>query len=157
MKPNIREFQEKDKNAVKEIFSMYWTDPEFLEELSNELNLYINNQSNKSRFLVVEENDEVLGIAGYKKIPDYLKEFAKTKNPVELYIIAVKYKRKGIGIKLKAELIESIKEMGYSEILLFSPNSHKESWNFHDTFNFQRIGEVIPPEDELGQVWGRVL
>ncbi len=153
----IREFKEKDQNAVEKIFSMYWTDSEFLHELSDELTLYLKQKNDNSRFFVSEENGEVSGVAGYKQIPDYLKKYAKTANPTELYIIAVKYKRKGIGRELKSKLIYVVKEMGFSEMLLFSPESHKESWNFHDLLDFERIREATPPEDGSGWVWSRVL
>jgi L-amino acid N-acyltransferase YncA len=69
----------------------------------------------------------------------------------------VKYKRKGIGRELKSKLIEEIKNNGFSEILLYSPNTHQESWNFHDTLGFDRVGEVTPPEDEAGHVWRKIL
>lgn len=74
-----------------------------------------------------------------------------------MYVIASKYKRKGIGGKLKAQLIEEVRRIGFSEILLFSPNSHDESWGFHDKLGFERAGDVTPPDDEVGQVWRKVL
>jgi L-amino acid N-acyltransferase YncA len=154
----IRKFQESDHNAVEEIFALYWTDPEFIKELSSELQLYVKNSSNKDcGFFVAEENGEMLGIAGFKKLANYLEPYAQTDNPVELYVIAVKYKRNGIGEKLKLKLIEEVRRSGFSETLLFSPNSHDESWGFHDRLGFERAGEVTPPEDEIGQVWRKVL
>lgn len=155
---NIREFQKSDQKAVEEIFSLYWTDPEFLKELSNELQSYIKEAPNKDYgFFVAEENSEILGIVGFKKLADYLKPYVLTDNPIEFYVIAVKYKRKGIGEKLKLKLIEEAQRSGFSEILLFSPNSHDESWGFHDRLGFKRAGEVIPPDDEVGQVWQKIL
>jgi len=153
----VRELKKEDKNAVEEIFPVYWTDPVFLKELSDELTSYLNEEKDSPKFFVSEEDSEILGIVGYKKIPEYLKVFAKTDNPVELYVIAVKHKRKGIGSKLKAKLVEAVKETGFSEVLLFSPESHKESWSFHDTLDFKRVGEVTPPDDDLGHVWSKVL
>jgi L-amino acid N-acyltransferase YncA len=154
----IREFQKRDKKASKDIFSLYWTDPEFLNELSNYLQSYIDEGPTRDLgFFVAEENDEILGIAGFKKVAGYLTSFALTNKPAELYVIASKYKGKGIGTKLKLKLIEKIKDLGFSEILFFSPNSHQESWDFHDKFGFERIGEVTPPEDKIGQAWRKIL
>lgn len=147
----IREFAEKDRKDVEEIFLKYWNDPIFLKELSDALT------DNPSKFYVAKDNNEIIGIVGHKNTPDYLKEFAKTDNPLELYVIASKYKRKGIGKILKSKIIEVAQKNGFSEILLFSPGTHDSSWEFHDTLNFQRIGEVTPPEDEEGYVWSRVL
>lgn len=153
----IREFKEQDQKEVEEIFSLYWTDPVFLRELSNELTAYLKQENNNPRFFIAKENDEIVGITGYKRLPDYLKGYAKTSNPVELYIIAAKYKRKGIGIKLKCELLKEIKKANFTEVLLYSPETHKDSWGFHDLLNFERAGKVTPPEDELGQVWRKIL
>jgi L-amino acid N-acyltransferase YncA len=58
---------------------------------------------------------------------------------------------------LKSFIISLIKEKGFSEILLYSPETHKESWKFHDTLGFERVGEVIPPDDEVGMVWRKGL
>lgn len=154
----IRELQKIDQKAVEKIFSLYWTDPEFLKELSDELSSCIKKDPNKDcGFFVAEENGEILGIVGFKKLADYLKLYASTINPVEFYVVAVKYKRKGIGERLKLRLIEEVRKSGFTEILLFSPNSHDESWGFHDQMGFKRIGEVTPPEDEIGQVWQKIL
>lgn len=154
----IREFKESDQKAMEEIFALYWTDPEFLKELSGELQSYLKRTSKEdSGFFVAEENSEILGIVGLRKLPNYLKLYALTNNPVELYVIAVKHKRKGVGEKLKLKLIKEARRFGFSEILLFSPNSHSKSWGFHDKFGFERAGEITPPDDEIGQVWRKIL
>jgi [ribosomal protein S18]-alanine N-acetyltransferase len=147
----IRGFQEKDQKAAEEIFALYWTDPEFLKELSDELN------KNNSSFFVAEENNEILGIVGFKELPDYLKPYALTDRPIEFYVIAVKYKKRGIGESLKIKLIEEARNRGFSEILLYSPHTHDGSWNFHDKLEFERVGEITPPEDEVGQLWRKIL
>ncbi|PIR45446.1 MAG: hypothetical protein COV09_01410 [Candidatus Vogelbacteria bacterium CG10_big_fil_rev_8_21_14_0_10_50_13] len=155
---DIREFKKNDKKAIEGLFSLYWTDPEFLKELSDELQLYLEKGVNKDRgFWVAEEKGEILGIVGFKKLADYLRPYALTDNPVEFYIIAVKHKRQGVGTKLKLKLIDEVKNLGFSEILLFSPGSHDESWTFHDNLGFERVGEVTPPDDEIGHVWRKVL
>jgi len=105
----IREFKQGDQKEVEEIFALYWTDPEFLEELSGELQSFIKMSLNKDLgFFVAEENNEVVGIVGFKKLADYFKPYTKTNNPIELYVIAVKNKRKGIGKKLKIKFIEEV-------------------------------------------------
>ncbi len=154
----IREFKQGDQKAVEKIFALYWTDPEFLKELSDELQVFIKMTLNKDLgFFVSEENNEITGIVGFKKLADYLKLYTITNTPIELYVIAVKHKRKGIGEKLKMKLIEEVKKMGFNEILFFSPNSHNESWSFHDLLDFERVGEITPPDDEIGQIWRKVL
>ncbi len=154
----IREFQEGDQKAVEEISVLYWTDPEFLTELSSELQSYSKETLKKdSGFFVATEGDEILGVVGFKKLADYLKPYALTSNPVEFYVIAVKHKRRGIGEALRLKLIEEVQKSGFTEILLYSPNSHNESWGFHDRLGFERVGEVTPPDDDIGQVWRKIL
>lgn len=147
----ITNFTEQDREQVESIFSMYWNDPIFLKELSDAIT------DNPEKFYVAKDRDEVVGVLGYKNPPDYFNEFVKTDNPVELYVIASKYKRKGIGMNLKEKMIDVAREKGFSEIVLFSPGTHDSSWEFHDTLNFQRMGEVTPPDDDVGHVWSRVL
>jgi len=154
----IRNFQEKDFEQAKEIFALYWTDPEFLKELSSELQVFIDMKGNgTSGFFVAEEDNKIIGIIGYKKLVDYLKPYTLTDNPVEFYVIAVKNKRMGVGKKLKQKLLEEAQKLGFSEIILYSPGTHDESWHFHDSQGFERLGEVTPPDDDIGQVWRKVL
>ena len=154
----IRKFKKNDLEAVEKIFALHWTDPVFLKELSDELESYTKtNQNIDSGFFVAEDKKEILGIVGFRKLPDYLKHFALTSKPIELYVIAVKYKRIGIGKMLKLKLIEEVHKSGFSEILLYSPGSHNESWEFHDILDFERVGEVTPPEDDIGHVWRKIL
>jgi N-acetylglutamate synthase-like GNAT family acetyltransferase len=77
----IRDYSEKDKSAIQNIFTRYWTDEEFLNELTEELNGEV------CRFYVAEKDDEVVGIAGFRESPEYLRVYAETKNPAELYIV----------------------------------------------------------------------
>ncbi|MFH1178226.1 MAG: GNAT family N-acetyltransferase [bacterium] len=154
----IREFQESDQKAVEEIFALYWTDPEFLKELSSELQSYVKKTPKKdSGFFVATENNEILGIVGFRKLANYLKPYTLTNNPVEFYVIAVKYKRRDLGKILKLKLIKEVRKFGFTEIILYSPNSHSESWYFHDKLGFERAGEVTPPDDDIGQVWRKIL
>lgn len=154
----IREYQEGDKKAVEGIFALYWTDPVFLEELSDELESCGKDTSQKDRgFYVVEDNNTIEGIIGYKKLPDYLKPYSITDNPIELYVVASKEQRRGVGGKLKESFLEEVRRLGFGEVLLYSPNSHSDSWGFHDTLGFERVGEVTPPKDDIGHVWRKVL
>lgn len=157
----IRNFRKNDLEAVQKIFALYWNDPVFLKELSQKLEVYINQSkeylNEKLRFFVAEEKDEVVGVAGFRNAPSYLKAYAKTDNPTELYILAVKYKNKGIGKELKLKRMKEAKNLGFTEAILYSPNSHKESWIFHDKFGFERGPAIIDPDGEPGQIWRKIL
>ena len=157
----IRDFQKGDKEAVEKIFALYWTDPEFLKKLSDKLKMCIDQTQEyidkKYRFFVAEEKGEVVGIAGFRSAPDHMKVFAKTNNPAEFYVLASKYKDKGIGKALRLKRIEEAKKLGFTEIVLYSPNSHSDSWGFHDKLDFERVGEAVAPDGEPGQIWRKVL
>ncbi len=153
-----RDFRIDDQEAVEKIHALYWTDQEFLRELSNnlKLSLYIGNNIKNDcstyKFFVVVEKNEVVGSAGFTNTPDYLKQYVKTNTPIELYIIAVKYKNRGIGKYLVAKMTEEAKNLCYTEILIYSPDTHKESWKFYDEFG-KMVGKVIAPDGYPGQVW----
>ncbi len=157
----IRNFQKEDREEVEAIFALYWTDPEFLKRLSDKLNMCIEQTKEyldkKYRFFVAEENGEVVGIAGLRSAPDHMKLYTKTNNPAEFYVLASKYKNKGIGTALRLKRIEEAKKLGFTEVVLYSPNSHKESWAFHDKMGFEMVGEALAPDGEPGQIWRRVL
>jgi L-amino acid N-acyltransferase YncA len=148
----FRVYQKEFKNEVEEIFKLYWNDPEYLEELSVALD------SDICKFYVVEENNEIVGVAGIRNAENYLKEYTSTSNPVELYLIASKTKGKGIGSELTKFIIEESKKLGYTEIILYSPETHNGSWGFYEKNGFIQHGIVNDPDDGYpGMVWRRVL
>ena len=83
--------------------------------------------------------------------------YAETNNPAELYVIAVKYQNQGIGSHLREYIIKEIKGLGYTEILFFSGEMHKESWKFHDDSGFKKVGESTAPNGEKGYIWQMAL
>jgi len=157
----IRNFQKSDLKAVEEIFVLYWTDSEFLKKLSTKLEMCIGQTKEyidkKYRFFVAEENGEVVGIVIIRNAPDAMRIYAQTDNPVELYVIAAKYKNRGIGKELRKKAIEEAKHLGFTEMVFYSPDSHKESWNFHDQLNFERVEGVVSFDEEPGRIWRKIL
>ena len=154
----IRDFEQKDRKAVEEIFAMYWTDPEFLEKLGEKLERCIQGTDTQGfRFFVAEENGEIVGVAGMRRAPDHMKVYATTQNPVEFYVLAAKYKNKGIGQALRLKRMEEAKRLGFTEIVFYSPDSHKESWSFHDKLGFERVGSAVAPDGEPGMIWRKFL
>ena len=159
----IRDFKEEDLGEVEKIFSTYWTDPEFLEETSRELYKFIDQTKEAKRrnyrFFVAEDRGKVLGIAGMRSAPDHMKVYTKTPDPVEFYISAVKkgHRRKRIGNTLRVRRLEEAVKLGYTEVVLYSPDSHKESWIFHDRHGFKRVGPAVAPDGEPGIIWRKEL
>lgn len=156
----IRDFQKNDKRGVEEIFALYWTDSGFLKKLSEKLEMcisqtqeYINKQY---RFFVAEENNEIVGIVITRKAPEAMKLYAQTENPAELYVIASKYKHKGIGKELRMKALEEVKKLGFTEMVFYSPDSHKESWSFHNQLGFERVPGVVSFDEEPGGIWRKI-
>lgn len=152
----IRELYKEDKQPLEKIFSMYWTDDEFRKKLSRRLAQYLDKDSealdSKFEYLVAEKDGEVVGVISFRKCPEKMKKFTRTSNPAEAYVLAVKYKRKGIGGALFARALEKIKDSGYTETVFYSPESHNDSWVFHDSLGFERVGPA-EVDGEAGRIW----
>ena len=156
----IRELENKDVLEVENIYGLYWSDS-FRENLSKKLKDYIENSlesiEQKFEYFVAEENGEVVGVTALRKLQNHMQSYANTNNGAELYVTAVKHKKKGIGTALRTKIIEEAKNAGYLEMLFFSAESHKDSWAFHDNSNFKRVADSIAPNGEKGKIWRMVF
>jgi L-amino acid N-acyltransferase YncA len=148
----INKYSNSHKSEIEGIFRIYWTDPEYLQELNDAL------ASENFNFYVALDNDEVVGVAGIRKAENFLKEYTTTTNPVELYIIASKNKNKGTGGFLFNYVEKEYIKMNYSEIICYSPETHNSSWRFYQKSGFIQRGIVNDPEDGYpGMVWRKML
>lgn len=148
----IRDYNEKDKRSVRNIFAKYWTDEEFLSELENNLN------KKDVHFYVAEKDGIVVGIAGFRKAPEHLRIHAETNNPAELYVIASLSKNEGIGGVLAQKIIESAKNLNFTEIECYSPETHNSSWGFYEKHGFASHGIINDPDDGYpGMLWKKVI
>lgn len=148
----FRKFQKSDQSAVLEIFSSYWTDPEFLKELAQELN------NMACIFYVAEENSEIVGVAGLRNASTHLSTHANTDRPAELYIIASKYQNKGVGTFLGQKIIEEAEKLKFTEILCYSPETHNDSWKFYEKLGFTKQGIINDPDDGYpGMLWQKII
>lgn len=157
---SVRELRKEDTDQVQRILELYWTDDEFLEKLKNRLKQFLENSleviEQEFKYFVAEENGEVVGIGAMRKPPEKMKKYAITNNPVEFYVLASKYQNKGIGTALRNKRMEEAKKQGYTEVLFYSPESHRESWKFHDSSGGERIYPVSI-DDEPGCIWRIML
>lgn len=148
----IRDYSEKDKSAVQNIFTKYWTDEEFLSELSK------NVDDGNMHFYVAEKDDEVVGVVGFREAPDYLRLYAETKTPAELYIVASKLQNEGIGSTLVQKVIEEAKNLFFTEIECYSPETHDSSWKFYEKLGFTMHGIIKDPDDGYpGMLWRKII
>lgn len=148
----IRDYNEKDRNAIQNIFTKYWTDEEFLSELVKNID------ERKMRFYVAEKDDAVVGVAGFREAPEYLRIYAETKNPAELYIVASKLQNEGIGSALVQKVVEDAKNLFFTEIECYSPETHNSSWKFYEKLGFTRHGIIRDPDDGYpGMLWRKII
>lgn len=157
-----RDYNNKDKQEVKAIFTQYWTDKDFLDELLRELDNSLNplekGYSNVSAFFVAEDDHTIVGIAGFRKAPEHLRKHADTKTSAELYIIASKFKNEGIGNTLGNKVIQEAQKLGFTEIICYSPETHNSSWSFYENLSFIKSGIIHDPDDgHPGMLWKRIL
>jgi N-acetylglutamate synthase-like GNAT family acetyltransferase len=156
----IRELRAEDVNQVEKIFDLYWKDA-FRERLADKLTKYFQHDSElvdqKMKFFVAEENGEIVGVAGIRRSPGHMQKYVTTGNPGELYVIAVRGRGGGIGEALKSHCLAEAGKEGYTEVVLFSGESHRDAWKFHDK-HFKRLGTAVSPTGgEGGYVWGKII
>jgi len=156
----IRKLEERDKKQVENIFDLYWNDS-FRENLQEKLEGYLERNDNiisqNFNMFVLEEDNYILGVAAYRDAPSHMIEYVSTSKPAEMYVVAVKEKGKGVGTKLRDYRIQTAREEGFTELLFFSGESHKDSWGFHDNSDFERVSEALAPNGEKGYIWRMVL
>lgn len=156
----IRELKMEDVEAVRGILDLYWDGElkeRFIQRMIGFLDKTPESIENKYRCFVAEDNGEIVGMAVSRNAPEHMKQYVETNNPVELYLLAVKNKNKGIGSALREKRIEEARMEGYTEAVFYSAESHKNSWGFHDNSDFKRTGPAMAPNGEKGFIWRMML
>jgi GNAT superfamily N-acetyltransferase len=157
---NIRPLELRDVPQVESIFDLYWSG-EFRKHLSERLQGYAAQDplivDQGFKYLVADENGEVVGVAALRRAPEHMRQYAVTSNPVEFYIIAVKDRGRGVGTVLRNARIEEAKRLGYTEALLFSGEDRKDAWPFHDNSEFTRVASATAPNGEPGHIWQMIF
>ena len=152
----VRKAELKDKKSIEDIFDLYWSDS-FRHNLEDKLDTFLSNTevavAQKLLFIVVEDEGQVVGVAATRDCPEHMLEFTATENPAEFYVAAAKHTGRGIGTLLRDKRVRLMKDEGYTEIVFFSGETHKDSWGFHDNSSFERVGETQAPNGEKGYVW----
>lgn len=155
----VRDLKKEDQKEVEKIFDLYWRGV-FREHLQDKIEKNFSGDpeivAQKFKFFVAEANDEIVGIAGMRTAPESMRKYSNTPNVAEFYVLAVKYKGKDIGKELVKKRLTEAKESGYTEVVVFSGISHKDAWSFHDKY-YERAGEDVAPNGELGMIWRKIL
>lgn len=152
----IRELQKSDVPQIEAIYDLYWSG-DFRENISKRLNQFVENATEITEqhfaYFVAEENSEVLGVVAIRNCPTHMREYATTPNPGEIYILAAKTKGTGIGKSLIQKTLSESRIAGYTESLLYSGETHSDSWGFYDHLGFARVGSSVAPNGEQGHIW----
>ncbi|MFZ2049047.1 MAG: GNAT family N-acetyltransferase [Minisyncoccia bacterium] len=155
-KGTIRELNRGDVEAVKEILSLYWSGElkeHFIKRMLDFLDKTPESIGQKYKYFVAVDGGEVVGVTVSRNAPPHMRQYTHSDNPVEFYIMASKYKNKGIGTALREKRLIEAKNDGYTEAVLYSADSHKDSWDFHDHSDFNRVAQAKAPNGETGYVW----
>jgi len=157
----IRNISGDDFKAIEGIINLYWPNNEFrshlLERIKSVLDGSQDSVKQGFKYFVAENNSEVVGVIGFRNAPDHMLSFTKTGKSLELYTLAVKNRGDGAGRALVEKMFETAKVLGYTEVVLFNPDSLETSWGFYDHLGFQRIGSAIAPNGEAGHMWQMLL
>lgn len=157
----IRFIQEKDLQDIKNILSLYWPEEDLQDRFMSRLTGVVTHDPEvvKTNFvcLVAEDNGAVAGFAGFRKAPEHMLQYATTSNTVEGYILATRPKDIGTGEALVKKALEIMKDTGYTEVVLYSGETHKDSWGFYEHLNFENAGPMTAPNGEAGVVWKMLL
>lgn len=148
----IKKYNKNNKEKVENVFKLYWNDPEFLSELSENL------ESDNCKFYTALDGDNLCGVIGIRRVGNFLKKYISTNKAIELYIIASKAKNKGVGTVLFKNILNKCKKYGYTEIICYSPETHNDSWRFYEKNGFTSLGIVTDPDDGCpGMLWKILL
>jgi len=152
----IRELKSEDIEGVGNILGLYWSGElkdRFLKRLKDFVARTPESIKEEYKCFVAEENKEVVGIAVFRKVPEHMRQYANTDKAVEFYLLAAKYKSRGIGRALGEKELEEAKKEGFTEGIFYSAESHKDSWGFYDKSNFKRTAPATAPNGEAGYIW----
>lgn len=162
MQLTIRNLKQGDLRAIQEILPLYWPEENlrvrFMDRLTG-----IANQDPEiigSGFvgLVAEENDKVVGVGAFRKAPQHMLDYATPgANTAEGYLLATNPRNSGVGEALVKKALDLMKEAGYTEVVLYNGESHKDSWGFYEHLKFENAGPMAAPNGEVGVVWKMVL
>ena len=161
MQTTIHNLKQEDLQFIQKIFTLYWPEEDLRERFMQRLIGVVNKDPEiaRSNFvcLVAEENNEAVGLIGFRTAPEHMRNYATTDTTAEIYILAAKIKGQGTGRALVEKSLETLRASGYNEVVLYSGETHKDSYGFYEHMKFENAGPMSAPNGEVGVVWKMVL
>ena len=150
---SIRITREEDLEKIYLIIDKYWDD-KFGVHVKGKIFNFVNGAIEDKSFEVFTLMKEgvVMGFAALRNTPNHMSRFSNSPKSAEFYVIAVDEKGKGHGKELRDFRLDYLRERGYEEVIFFSGETHKDSWDFHDSYA-KRVGDMNAPDGERGVVW----
>jgi len=134
-----------DLSTINTILTQ-WTDQEEVEKYLQRIENEINGKTEYGmQFWVLQDDDQVVGVAGLADILPKIKEFSQTYNPCEIKILYLDKNQRGKGYgKSFLDFLESeAVERGRTEILVRSATLYKDTaWGFYEKFDYKRCGTI---------------
>ncbi|OGK61161.1 hypothetical protein A3G67_01485 [Candidatus Roizmanbacteria bacterium RIFCSPLOWO2_12_FULL_40_12] len=163
----IRPLREQDLPQVREVLMRGVIDSETEEPIIDEIEQILEDMrksfdSDARDFLVAERPDKILGVVGMQLPGDKMRDFAKTKRPIELINLFVlpDTRRAGAGSSLVAVLESKAQEKGFTEVVLNSGPRYRKAWKFYDELPGYRRAGILTDHYGPGNdapVWNKVL
>jgi len=157
----IRPIQQADLEPIKGILALYWPEQDLRDRFMQRLTGVVNHDFEiaQSNFvcLVAQDNGAVVGLLGFRKAPDHMREHATDDRVAEIYLLAAKTKFTGIGRVLVEESLEMMRQAAYQEVVLYAGETHQDSYGFYEHLMFTNAGPMAAPNGEKGVVWKMFL
>ena len=152
----IRGMNTMDFQAVREVLAPYFNAAELNVRMEKIKDALENKLENPVTYRVATINDKAEGLMGFRKPPEYLLPFTKSENPVELYMLFVRERIKGIGRMLVRDMEDIVRSKGFSEVVVFSALRRKDGWGFYEAVGYLDAGTLDRRGGE-GQVFTKAL
>lgn len=145
---NVLEVEEVEKNA------------QYSTELVEHSILNTSLDASEQYIVAVQSDGKVVGVLGYRRAISKWKQYCKTENPLEIYVLFVSksYSQKGIGKKLVTYISELALKQTYTEIVVRSASLFKETgWKFYPHIGFEERAFVPTSENDGYKIFGILL
>lgn len=140
--PDVREMKPSDFQQIRQVLAPYFDVDELNIRMRKIEDVYSNKLDNPVTYRVATIDGSTEGLIGFRNPPEYLLPFTTLEKPIELYMLFVKERIKGIGRKLVLDMEDLARTEDFNEIVVFSALRRKDSWGFYEAMGYQKAGTL---------------